>query len=68
MTTTTAIPTNEEKEDMLLSCRYGDLDEVKQFVQTFGAVHISDIRDENNNTVLHMLAGNGHTGLYSALT
>ena len=61
------IPTYEDKEEMLLSCRYGDLDDVKHFVETFGALHLPSVQDENGNTVLHMLAGNGHTGPSSDL-
>lgn len=56
-------PTAEQAEDVLLSCRYGELDEVKEFVETFGAQAIVDARDERGNTVLHMCCGNGHLGM-----
>jgi len=59
---TTAPPSGDDNEEVLLSCRYGDLDDVKQFVNTFGPLPLSDLRDENGNTVLHMAAGNGHIG------
>jgi ankyrin repeat protein len=52
---------NDEKEELMLSCRYGDLDDVKQFIEKFGDV-VRNIRDDNGNTVLHMISGNGHEG------
>lgn len=55
-----SIPSDEDKEDVLLSCRYGDLEDVKHFVEKFGANPLRDIRDENGNTVIHMISGNGH--------
>ena len=55
-------PTAEQIEDILLSCRYGELDEVKDFVTTYGVEPIVDARDERGNTVLHMCCGNGHQG------
>lgn len=61
-------PTHDDLEDLLLSCRYGELDEVKSFVQTYGAEPVSAVRDENGNTVLHMCCGNGHTGARSGST
>ncbi|KAF9235244.1 hypothetical protein BU15DRAFT_64994 [Melanogaster broomeanus] len=51
-----------DKEDLLLSCRYGDLQDVQDFVTKFGSDAASDVQDENGNTVLHMTCGNGHTG------
>ena len=54
--------TAEEKEDVLLSCRYGDLGDVQQFVEKFGTQPLSEIQDEHGNTVLHMICGNGHSG------
>jgi ankyrin repeat protein len=57
-------PTANDKEDLLLSCRYGDLEDIKKFVEQFGQHPLSDIRDENGNSVLHMICGNGHTGEY----
>ncbi|ESK95673.1 cytoplasmic protein [Moniliophthora roreri MCA 2997] len=53
-------PTDEEKDDLLLSCRYGELEDVQAFVQKYGEEPLSSIRDENSNTILHMICGNGH--------
>ncbi|KAI5116040.1 hypothetical protein M0805_004978 [Coniferiporia weirii] len=53
-------PTVEEQEDVLLACRYGDLDDVRQFVETYGIDALAAVRDDNGNTVLHMTCGNGH--------
>ena len=58
-----ATPTADDVEDLLLACRYGDLEDVQQFVDKFGPEPLSDARDERGNTVLHMAAGNGHTGM-----
>ncbi|KAF8161803.1 ankyrin repeat-containing domain protein [Mycena galopus ATCC 62051] len=60
-------PTTEEQDEFLLSCRYGDLDDVKQFVDQFGAAAAAEIRDDNGNTVLHMLCGNGHADVLDYL-
>ncbi|KAJ7478636.1 ankyrin repeat-containing domain protein [Mycena galericulata] len=60
-------PTTDEQEEFLLSCRYGDLDDVKQFVDQFGADAAAAIRDDNGNTALHMLCGNGHSDLLDYL-
>ncbi|KAG8688178.1 hypothetical protein FRC09_013059 [Ceratobasidium sp. 395] len=53
-------PTNDEYEDLLLSCRYGDIDDVRAFVEKFGTEAVASARDENGNTVLHMTCANGH--------
>ncbi|KZT05432.1 cytoplasmic protein [Laetiporus sulphureus 93-53] len=53
-------PTSEDIEELLLSCRYGDLDDIRQFIDGFGADPVNDARDENGNTVLHMVCANGH--------
>ncbi|KAF9443993.1 ankyrin [Macrolepiota fuliginosa MF-IS2] len=55
-----ALPTSDEKDELLLSCRYGDLEDIHQFVQQFGQDAVAELRDENGNTALHMAAGNGH--------
>lgn len=55
-------PTDDDKDELLLSCRYGDLEDVQQFVHNFGSDWLSEVRDEHGNTVLHMICGNGHTG------
>ncbi|KAG1742514.1 hypothetical protein EDB19DRAFT_1894930 [Suillus lakei] len=57
---TLPLPTDDEEESLLLSCRYDDLDEVQGFVTTFGSDALSSVRDDNGNTVLHMTCGNGH--------
>ncbi|KAF9463549.1 cytoplasmic protein [Collybia nuda] len=53
-------PTDVDTENLLLSCRYGDLDDVQEFVKEFGAQPLAETRDENENCVLHMICGNGH--------
>ena len=55
-------PTADDNEELLLSCRYGDLDDVRAFVEKFGAEAAAAARDENGNTVLHMTSANGHEG------
>ncbi|KAF7983013.1 hypothetical protein HWV62_24644 [Athelia sp. TMB] len=57
----TILPTEEEKEELLLSCRYGDLEDIQAFVSKYGPQPLSDLRDEHGNTILHMICGNGHT-------
>ncbi|KIK60767.1 hypothetical protein GYMLUDRAFT_137477, partial [Collybiopsis luxurians FD-317 M1] len=61
------VPSEEEKEDVFLSCRYGDLEEVQEYVSKFGTESLSEIRDANNNSVLHMISGNGHADLLKFL-
>ncbi|PFH52199.1 hypothetical protein AMATHDRAFT_57565 [Amanita thiersii Skay4041] len=53
-------PTDEEKDDLLLSCRYGDIDDVREFTLKYGQDSLASIRDDNGNCVLHMVSGNGH--------
>ncbi|CCM03944.1 uncharacterized protein FIBRA_06097 [Fibroporia radiculosa] len=55
-----SIPSNDEIEDLILSCRYGDLDDIQHFVDCFGPDHLNNARDDNGNTVLHMVCANGH--------
>jgi len=55
-------PTPEDTEDLLLIARYGELDELKSFIEKFGTKPLIDARDEDGNTVLHMVCGNGHLG------
>ena len=55
-------PTDEDKDQLLDSCRYGDLDEVQDFVKQFGQEPLADVRDANDNSILHMVCGNGHLG------
>jgi len=59
---TITLLSDDDRDDILISCRYGDLEEIQQFVTKFGRSLLSDVRDENGNSVLHMTAGNGHTG------
>ncbi|KAI0740969.1 cytoplasmic protein [Earliella scabrosa] len=54
-------PTPDDIDDLLLSCRYGDVEDIQQFVSTFGPDPLASARDDNGNTVLHMVAANGHT-------
>ncbi|KAI0774855.1 ankyrin [Trametes elegans] len=54
-------PTPEDLEELLLSCRYGDLEDIQQFVDKFGADTLASARDGTGNTVLHMVSANGHT-------
>jgi hypothetical protein len=55
-------PTPEETEDLLLIARYGELDDLKSFIQKFGTKPLTDVRDQDGNTILHMVSGNGHLG------
>lgn len=66
MSTTTdsrPTPSLEDREDLLLSCRYGDLEDVQAFVVKYGTLPLSDTHDEHGNTVLHMTCGNGHVDI-----
>lgn len=56
------LPSEEELEDIILSARYGELDEIEQFVANFGIQHLVDARDDRGNGCLHMAAANGHNG------
>lgn len=58
-----AVPTEEEKDDVFLACRYGDVEDIEQFVSKFGPDPLNDIRDERGNSVLHMVCANGHKGM-----
>lgn len=53
---------DDDKADLLLSCRYGDLEDVQAFVTTHGPSPLAEIRDDNGNTILHMACANGHLG------
>ena len=55
-------PTPDDLEELLLSARYGDVDDIQQFVDKFGSDALTTARDDNGNSILHMVAGNGHTG------
>ncbi|KAI0669563.1 cytoplasmic protein [Trametes maxima] len=54
-------PTSEDIEELLLSSRYGDVEDIQQFVNKFGPEALATARDDNGNTVLHMVSANGHT-------
>lgn len=64
----TNTPSDEEVQDFLLSCRYGELDEVKAFVERYGKEAVVSARDDRGNTALHMCCGNGHVGEFSCST
>ena len=53
---------DDVKEDTLLACRYGELEDVQAFVEKYGQGSIPEINDENGNTILHMASANGHAG------
>ena len=55
-------PAPEDIEELLLIARYGELDELKSFIEKFGTKPLTDARDEDGNTILHMVCGNGHLG------
>ena len=55
-------PTEEDVEEFLLSCRYGELEEVRVFAELYGWPAVISARDERGNTALHMVCGNGHLG------
>jgi len=59
-------PTADEQEELLLSARFGEIDEVKAFVDNYGAIALADARDESGNTILHMTCANGHEGTSSS--
>ncbi|KAH7929582.1 ankyrin [Leucogyrophana mollusca] len=60
-------PSDDDLDDLLLSCRYGELEEVQQFVSKFGSGVIPTIHDNNGNTVLHMVCANGHVDVLEYL-
>ena len=57
--------TDDDKDDLLLACRYGDLEDVQTFVTEHGPEILNEIRDDNGNCVLHMVCANGHIGKHS---
>ena len=61
------IPQAEEVDDLLLSCRYGDLEDVREFVSKFGINELVKARDERGNCALHMCCANGHDGMFDSL-
>ena len=59
---TQPIPIDEELEDVLLSCRYGEVEEIREFGEKYGWEAIANARDQRGNTAIHMCCGNGHVG------
>ncbi|BEJ15158.1 hypothetical protein CspHIS471_0409250 [Cutaneotrichosporon sp. HIS471] len=53
-------PTPDELEDLVLSARYGDLEDVQAFADAYGWEAVSSARDDRGNSGLHMACGNGH--------
>ncbi|KAF8557903.1 cytoplasmic protein [Imleria badia] len=60
-------PTEEDQEDLLLSCRFGDLHDIQHFIATFSPDALNTITDDNGNSVLHMVAANGHAHVLAYL-
>lgn len=54
---------DDDRNELLLSCRYGDLEDIQAFVTQHGPAALADVRDDNQNTVLHMVSANGHLGM-----
>lgn len=55
-------PTEEDLDEALLSCRYGEQEEVEAFVAAHGVGSLAAARDGSGNSCLHMVAANGHLG------
>lgn len=54
---------SEDKESIVLDCRFGELDSLKDIFENMvdaSLIITDDIKDENGNTPLHMAACNGH--------
>ncbi|WOO77200.1 Ankyrin repeat-containing protein [Vanrija pseudolonga] len=60
-------PTTEELDDVLLSCRYGEVEEVQEFATKHGWEALTAAKDERGNTILHMTSGNGHLDVLKVL-
>lgn len=58
---------DDVKEDVFLACRYGELEAVQAFVKEHGELSLAEIRDENHNSILHMICANGHIGMHSSI-
>ncbi|KAF8234426.1 hypothetical protein L208DRAFT_837317 [Tricholoma matsutake] len=61
------LPTDDDKDNVLSSCRYGDLDELQDYVKKFGPDSLAEVRDANGNSILHMVCGNGHIDILDYL-
>ena len=57
-----AVPSQDQIEDIVFSARYGELEEVQDFVKSFGIRALADARNDRGNGCLHMAAANGHDG------
>lgn len=57
-----AVPTEEELDDLLLDARYDDVEALTSFASKFGTGYFASHADEGGNTCLHMGAANGHVG------
>lgn len=55
-------PTPDELEDLVLSARFGDLEDVQAFADAHGWEAAAGARDDRGNSALHMACGNGHVG------
>ena len=53
------ISPEEDIKDLLIT-RYGELHELRTFIETFGTKPLTDVRDQDGNPILHMVCGNGH--------
>ena len=59
---TYATPSTEEIEEVLISARYGDTEDLTAFELNFGVEALESARDQSQNGVLHMASANGHLG------
>ncbi|KAI0253702.1 hypothetical protein BJV78DRAFT_1191363 [Lactifluus subvellereus] len=66
-------PSPDDTEELLLACRYGDIEDVTSFFERFGTAPMGDARDENGNTnhagstALHWAALNSQLATARAL-
>ncbi|KAK4055965.1 hypothetical protein OIO90_002958 [Microbotryomycetes sp. JL221] len=63
-------PSQDEIDELLLCARYGDqqdLNDMKAFVDAYGATWLADAQDDNGNTCLHLAGANGHVDIVSYL-
>ena len=61
---------DEDKESIVLDCRFGELDSLKDIFENMvdsSLIITDDIKDENGNTPLHMAACNGHLDIIKYL-
>lgn len=57
-------PSQEEVQELLLCCRFGDFEDVQEFVSKYGPEPLNTARDDRGNTTIHMASANGHLGTY----